>query len=182
MGLLDRLFGKPEEKPIRERTLQTLQVGDVVSYDDEDYTTEQRIEYRGDGGAIWWDYLIVNPLQKHWLGVTEDEGLEVMEWDDIPFHPAMPPLPRLTYQGEQFARAEYGFADARVNRKSGQATFERVEYWDYESESGKRLGIERWGLNEVREDQTQMTGTIRASLGAPIKPYRVKIYQSSDQT
>ena len=93
MGLLDRLFGKPEEKPIRERTLQTLQVGDVVSYDDEDYTIEQRIEYHGDGGAIWWDYLIVNPLQKHWLGVTEDEGLEVMEWDDIPFHPDMPPLP-----------------------------------------------------------------------------------------
>ncbi len=182
MGLLDRIFGKPTPKPIAERTLQTLQVGDVVEYDDQSYTVEQRNEYHGDGGAIWWDYLIVNPMQKYWMGVTEDDGLEVWLWSDIPFHPTMPPAPQLAYAGEQFARAEYGFADARITRKVGPNTFGRVEYWDYEGESGKRLGVERWGLNDVRDDQSQMTGTIHTNLGEAIKPYQVKIYQSSDET
>lgn len=181
MGLFDKLFGKREEQAIKERTLQTLLVGDVISYDDEDYTVEQRIEYHGDGGAIWWDYLITNPTTKCWLGVTEDEGVTVLLWHDIPFHPDMPPPLRLTYQNEQFDRAEYGFADARIVRRAGPGTMERVEYWDYESGSGALLSLERWGQNEVREDQRQMTGTIRATLGEEVKAYRVKIYQAEDQ-
>jgi hypothetical protein len=181
VGFLDRLFGKPEPKPIRERTLETLQVDDVVDFEDQHYTVEQRIEYHGDGGAIWWDYLIANPMEKYFLGVTADDGLEVWLWREIAFRPEMPPPTRLTFEGEEFVRAEYGFADAHIDRR-GRDTIERVEYWDYESASGKRLGLERWGLNEVRDDQSQMTGTIRSALGEQIKPYRVKIYQAEAQS
>lgn len=180
MGFLDKLFGKREESLIRERTLQTLEVNDVVSFDDNDYTVEQCIEYHGDGGAIWWDHLIVNPRDRFWLGVTEDEGLAVVLWHEVPFHPDMPPPAKLARDGEQFSRTEYGFADARITRKNGPPTMERVEYWDYESETGRRLGIERWGQNEVREDQSKMTGTIRVAQGDSLKPYRIKIYQSDE--
>lgn len=181
MGFLDKLFGKPDVKPIRERTLQTLQVADVVSFDDQDFTVEQRIEYHGDGGAVWWDYLITNPMGRVWLGVIEDEGLQVFVWKNISFHPDMPPPTKLSFQGESFVRTEYGFADARITRREGPGTMERVEYWDYESDSGKRLNVERWGQNEVREDQTQMTGTTRATVGEETKPYRIKIYQASEE-
>ncbi|MHB0870658.1 MAG: DUF4178 domain-containing protein [Chloroflexota bacterium] len=175
-------FGMEKEpERIEERTPQTLQVGDVVSYREEDYIVEQRIEYRGDGGDIWWDFLLVNPRDKHWLGVVEDEGLELTLYQDIPFHPDLPPANTVTWKGEQFHRAEYGFANAIVRKKSKLTTTERVEYWDYESESGQRLCIERWGDNVVKEDQSQMTGTIRCYTGEIIKPYQITIYPGSPE-
>lgn len=165
-----------EPKKVEERTPQTLQVGDVVSHAEEDYIVEQGIEYHGDGGDVWWDFLLVNPKDKYWLCVVEDEGLELTLYHDIPFHPDMPPATTLTYQGEAYRRSEYGFADAIIKKKSKLSTTGRVEYWDYESESGKQLSIERWGINEVREDQTQMTGMVHSSLGENIKPYQISIF------
>lgn len=173
-------FGiEKEPERIEERTPQTLQVGDVVSYDGENYIVEQRIEYRGDGGDVWWDFLLVNPKDKYWLGVVEDEGLELTLYHTIPFHPDMPPSRSISYQGEQFHRTEYGFADALIQKKSRVTTTGRVEYWDYESESEKKLCIERWGINQVKEDQSQMTGTIQTYLGHAIKPYQIEIYPGS---
>ena len=170
-------FGlEPQPKKIEERTPQTLQVGDVVSYKDENYFVEQRVEYHGDGGDVWWDMLLVNPMEKHWLGVVEDEGLELTLYHNVPFYPDMPPPTKLQYEGEDFTRTEYGFADAIVKKKSKQTTTGRVEYWDYESQSGKQLSLERWGLNEVKADQTQMTGTLTSSIGEIIKPYQISIY------
>ena len=45
--------------------------------------------------------------------------------------------------------------------------------------NGQQLSIERWGDNEVREDQSAMTGTVACSLGEIIKPYQIKIYPGS---
>ncbi|MCL4369394.1 MAG: DUF4178 domain-containing protein [Chloroflexi bacterium] len=177
-----KFFGMEKEpEKIEERTPQTLQVGDVVSYHDEDYFVEQRIEYHGDGGDVWWDFLLVNPQDKYWLGVVEDEGLALTLYHDVPFHPHMPPSDPLSYQEEEYHRTEYGFANAILKKKSKLSTTERVEYWDYESESGKQLSIERWGDNEVREDQSQMTGTIHCSIGETIKPYQITIYPGNPE-
>jgi len=170
-----------EQERIEDRTPQTLQVGDVVSFGDEDYVVEQRIEYHGDGGDIWWDFLLVSPNDKCWLGVVEDEGLELTVYHAIPFHPEMPPANPLSYNGEQFHRAEYGFADAIIKKKSRLTTSGRVEYWDYESESGKQLCIERWGVNEIKEDQSQMTGTIQSYIGEIIKPHQIRIFPGSQE-
>jgi len=173
-------FGlEKEPERVEERTPQTLQVGDVVSYSDEDYIVEQRIEYHGDGGDIWWDFLLVNPRDKYWLGVVEDEGLQLTLYHDIPFYPDMPPPTSLNYEGESFKRIEYGFANAMIQKKSKLTHTGRVEYWDYESESGKQLSLERWGINEVKADQSRMTGTIHTSLGEIIKPYQIRIYPGS---
>lgn len=175
-------FGlEPEPKKIEERTPQTLQVGDVVSYGDENYVVEQRIEYHGDGGDIWWDFLLVNPKDKCWLGVVEDEGLELTLYHNIPFYPDMPPARKLECQGETYHRTEYGFANTIVKKRSKLTTTGRVEYWDYESENGKQLCIERWGDNEIKADQSQMTGTIQCSIGSVIKPYQIQIYPGSQE-
>ncbi len=171
---------KESEKP-RERTPQTIQVGDVVSFGDEDYVVEQRIEYHGDGGDIWWDFLLVSPTDKCWLGVVEDEGLELTVYHNIPFLPTMPPPTSIEYKGEEFHRSEYGFADAIITKKSKVTTTGRVEYWDYVSESEKALCIERWGINEVRADQSQMTGSIQSSLGSMIQPYQITIYPGNPE-
>ncbi len=178
-----KFFGMEKEpQKVEERTPQTLQVGDVVSYHGEqDYVVEQRIEYHGDGGDVWWDFLLISPEDKAWLGVVEDDGLALTLYRDVPFHPHMPPSDPLAYQDEQYYRKEYGFANAIIKRKSKLSTTQRVEYWDYESESGKQLSIERWGDNEVREDQSQMTGTIHCSIGQIIKPYQVTIYPGNPE-
>jgi len=172
---------EPEPKKVEDRTPQTIQVGDVISYNDENYIVEQRIEYHGDGGDIWWDFLLVNPKDKYWLGVVEDEGLELTLYHNIPFFPDMPPAKQIQYQGETFHRTEYGFANAIIKKKSKLTTTGRVEYWDHESESGKRLCIERWGDNEVKADQSEMTGTIQCSIGSVIKPYQIQIYPGSQE-
>lgn len=165
-----------EPKKIEERTPQTLQVGDVVSYQDENYIVEQRVEYHGDGGDVWWDFLVVNPKEKFWLGVVEDEGLELTLYHNVGYRPPMPPPTELEYEGEKFHRSEYGFADAIIKKKSRLTNTGRVEYWDYDAESGKSMSVERWGINEVKEDQSRMTGTITCSIGTPIKPYMVTIF------
>ncbi|MCL4369445.1 MAG: DUF4178 domain-containing protein [Chloroflexi bacterium] len=165
-----------EPQKIEERTPQTLQVGDVVSYRDEDYQVYERIEYHGDGGDVWWDFLLVNPKDRYWLGVVEDDGLQLTLYHDIPFYPVMPPSNPITWKDEQYHRKEYGFADAIIKKKSKLTTSGRVEYWDYESENSKQLSIERWGLNEVKEDQSEMTGTVHCSLGELIKEYQITIF------
>ncbi len=170
-----------EPKKVEERTPQTLQVGDVVSYKDDDYMVDQRIEYRGDGGDVWWDFLLTNPKDNYWLGVVEDEGLVLTLYHSVPFHPDMPPPVHLEYQGEKYSRSEYGFADAVIRKKSKLTTSGRVEYWDYESETGRALSIERWGVNAVKEDQSQMTGTVQCSIGDVIKAYQITIFPGNPQ-
>jgi Domain of unknown function (DUF4178) len=179
MSWLKRLVGEDEPEKPKERTPQTMQVGDGVSYQSEDYIVEQSVEYHGDGGDVWWDFLLASPSDKYWLGVVEDEGLELTLYHAIPFHPDMPPSNPITWKDQSYRRKEYGFAGVIVKKKSKVATTGRVEYWDYENEDGKQLSIERWGDNEVREDQSAMTGTVACSLGEIIKPYQIKIYPGS---
>jgi hypothetical protein len=181
MSWLKRLIGEDEPEKPEERTPQTIQVGDGVSYLGDDFIVEQRIEYHGDGGDVWWDFLLVSPEDKYWLGVVEDEGLELTLYHNIPFHPDMPPAKTLTWKDQSYYRKEYGFADAIIKKKSKLTTAGRVEYWDYESDEGKQLCVERWGDNEVREDQSAMTGTVGCSLGETIKPYQIKIFPGAPQ-
>lgn len=175
-------FGMEKEtEKLRDRTPRTMQVGDAVSWGEENFVVEQRVEYRGDGGDLWWDYLLMSPKEKYWLGVVEDEGLELTMYRQIPFYPEMPPDDVLIYQEERFHRTEYGFADAAIKKREGLTHAGRVEYWDYESESAKQLCIERWGVNEIKTVQSEMTGTIRSYVGDIIKEYQITIFPAEPE-
>lgn len=176
---IKRFMGfNPEPKRVAERAPETIQVGDAIEIEGDNYTVQQRIEYRGDGGAVWWDYVVQTADGRRTLGVVDDDGLELTVWDEVRYFPTMPPAATLEVEGETYHRAEYGFANATTHRRSGIVPG-RVEYWDYESTSGQKLNIERWGENDYRADQSQMTGTIQVSRGRSIKPYQLKIYPGS---
>lgn len=171
--MLDRLFGHHEQ--VADRTPQTLQVGDAVSYDGENLLVEQRITYHGDGGDIWWNFVLVGPERKLLLDVDEDDGLELTMYEEAPFHPPLPVRGPVTYRGTVFEQDEHGFADASVVRRNS-ATTERVEYWYLEAADGQQMLIRRLGDNEEQLDPALMTGTVIVHVGVTIKPHQIALF------
>ncbi len=174
--MLGHLFGH-HQKPIAHRTPQTLQVGDALSYLTEDFTVEQRQELHGDGGDIWWTYVIQGADQRLWLDVDEDEGLTLTIYTPTSISVPMPIASQVTLNGVQYRVNEHGFANAIITKHSGQIG-ERIEYWYLNSSAGDEAVVRRLGDNEVTSDPTQQTGTIEVGIGKEIKQYEINIYQA----
>ena len=176
--IFDRLFGHAQH-PAAQRTAQTLRVGDAVSYLDEDFTVEQRHELHGDGGDIWWTFLIQSPERRLWLDVDEDQGLTLTVYEPSAQHVTLPIVDTLTVNGKAFHQDEHGFANDVVTRRSGESG-ERVEYWYLASDDGDQMVVRRLGDNEITTDPALQTGTMEVGIGKEIKTYELKIYQGED--
>ncbi|MFZ5988984.1 MAG: DUF4178 domain-containing protein [Bacillota bacterium] len=161
MSIFDLFKRSNKQKPVK-RNFFNIQVGDVVTYDDRDYIVSQVLEYN-EGGYKWLDYQLVDGDDELWLGVDDDDGLELSIYEEIDL--ALNDLPKeISYNGEVFYREEKSRAKA-VNRSDYTDTkYVDVEYADYENEGGtKYLSVEKWNSE------------IEVSLGYPIKQYEVKI-------
>ncbi len=149
LGWLKRVFGGDSPSPPREVSLTSLAPGDVVVHLDVTYVVEQRITYHQQG-FFWFDYRLDDGGgEVAWLSVTDDDELELAF-----FHPAdlaieIPPPDVIEFDGSRFEFDEGGRIDAKIDRGSGTETRTTVEAWDYESDDGRLLGIQRWGGNEV---------------------------------
>ena len=176
--IFDRLFGH-EHHAEKQRTLTTLQVGDAVSYLGEDFTVEQRHELHGDGGDVWWSYLIQSPERRLWLDVDEDEGLTITIYTPSHDHVPVPVADTVTVEGTAYHLDEHGFANDVLTKRSGESG-ERLEYWYLSSDGGDQLVVKRLGDNELVADPAQQTGTVEVGIGKEIKQYEVKIYQAED--
>lgn len=176
--IFDRLFGhKGQEHAQRNPT--TLQVGDAVSYLSEDFTVEQRHELHGDGGDVWWTFLIQSPERRLWLDVDEDQGLTLTIYEPSSVHVDLPIAETLTAQGKTYHVDEHGFANDIVTRRSGESG-ERVEYWYLASDEGDQLVVRRLGDNPLTDDPALRTGTLEVGIGKEIKTYELIIYQGED--
>jgi hypothetical protein len=175
--IFDRLFGHAQHPA--ERSVQTLHVGDAVSYLGEDFTVEQRHELHGDGGDVWWTYLLQSPERRLWLDVDEDQGLTLTVYEPSSVHVPLPIVDTVTVNGKAFHQDEHGFANDTVTRRSGESG-ERLEYWYLASDDDEQMVVRRLGDNEVTDDPSRQTGTIEVGLGKEIKTYEVKIYQGED--
>ena len=173
--IFDRLFGhKGQETTHRNPT--SLQVGDAVSYLSEDFTVEQRHELHGDGGDIWWSFLIQSPERRLWLDVDEDQGLTLTIYEPSSVHVALPIGETLAAAGKTYHVDEHGFANDIVTRRSGESG-ERVEYWYLASDEGDQMVVRRLGDNELTDDPALRTGTIEVGIGKEIKTYELTIFQ-----
>lgn len=147
---LKNLFASSEEPAPRDVSLTTLRPGDVVIHLDVTYMVEQRITYHQQG-FFWFDYRLDDGAgQAAWLSVADDDRLEVAFYhpvDDLelPF----PPPESFEYDGSTFTYDEGGVVDAKIDRGTGSETRTTVEAYDYESEDGRVLGIQRWNESEV---------------------------------
>lgn len=145
MGFFDKLFGKDNKRPkIEKRTPFNLQVNDVVCYDLEDYIVVGKLVY-DDSNYEWYDYQLDNGSKRIWLGSENDDELIVAIYETVDYK-----LTEITdemeYDGQIFYLEECG--EARIKAADGQVGARNdqiIEYWDYESEEGDFLCIERWG-------------------------------------
>jgi len=62
--------------PPLERTVFTLEIGDIVQYMDTDWVVEGRLTYEDDG-YTWFEYLLQDGEHIRWLSVDEDDRVEV---------------------------------------------------------------------------------------------------------
>lgn len=182
MALFDRLthLFQGSQAPLPERTPQGLQIGDMVEIDGEkEYSVEERIEYRGEGGGLWWAFLLSNPEDRAWLSVVDDMGTQLALYREVPYHPTFPLPDTITVEGKQYTVTEHGFARGRIQRRSGHLSEEeRLEYWSLEGPEGQSLAIERWGLGDERSVAAGV-GSVSVTRGTPLQAYQVKIYPAA---
>jgi hypothetical protein len=170
---LKNLFGgSNDSKPPRDVSLTTLKPGDVVIHFDVTYVVEQRITYHQQG-FFWFDYRLDDGGgQKAWLSVADDDELELAF-----FHPVddlelpFPPPKEFVYQGTQFEFEEGGRIDAKIDRGTGSETRTVVEAYDYESEDGRLLGIQRWNEAEVE-----------MAIGNSVRPVELDLLPGGDES
>ncbi|MCL4508408.1 MAG: DUF4178 domain-containing protein [Chloroflexi bacterium] len=173
--VFERLFGRARQ-PEPERTVTTLQVGDAVTLSEDDFTVEQCHELHGDGGDVWWKYLLQNPQRRVWLDVDEDQGLTITAYEPLHTHVAVPVPATITLDGKTYKVDEHGFANDIVTKRSGQSG-ERVEYWYLSADGGEQVVVWRLGDNPETGDQALQTGTVEVGIGREIQPFQLTIYQ-----
>ena len=132
-------------KVATERTLFTLQIGDVVQYQARDWIVETVYRYHQDQFE-WIEYLLRDNSDAAWLVVAEDDWLEV-SWltpvADDQLHIDLPPPRYITYEGTYYSLKEKGEArystEGRVYNQAGSCLF-----YDYEAKDGLQLSLEAY--------------------------------------
>lgn len=134
----------PELAPL-ERTVFSLQIGDIVQYLDTDWFVEGKLTYNSSG-YTWLEYLLQDQDRIRWLSVEEDDQVEVsflepVQGLDIPGTPPNSlPYNGVTYQLDESGTAQMTREGSTLNRQG-----EFCHYYDYQGPSGERLSIEDWG-------------------------------------
>ncbi|MEM1366740.1 MAG: DUF4178 domain-containing protein [Cyanobacteria bacterium P01_H01_bin.15] len=153
-----------------ERDLFTLQIGDIVQYEGDDWVVESRLTF-DDDGFTWLEYLLMDGDHQCWLAVEEDDWLEVSllhKIDDLVI--AGTPPAELTYQDLVYRLRESGTANMHRTARTGQVKAERCEYFDYEGTNQQVLSLENW------------SGSQEISVGHKIKPSALSLLPGDGQS
>ena len=134
---------KLKGKVATERTLFTLQIGDVVQYQKRDWILETIYRYQQDQFE-WVEYLLRDNSDAAWLVVVEDDWLEVSWLTPVPedqLRIELPPPRYIDYKGNYYSLREKGEAkystEGRANNQAGSCLF-----YDYQTAEGLKLSIE----------------------------------------
>lgn len=146
------------ELPSLERTIFTLQIGDIVQYMGTDWVVEGLLTYN-DKGYTWQEYLLQNEEKICWLSVEEDDTVEVSLLEGTTaLEVSSPPPAELNFQGEIYRCTESGTARMTRVGTTLNRVGEKCRYFDYEGTAGKVLSIEDWD------------GDIEITVGETIQP------------
>ncbi|WP_332849178.1 DUF4178 domain-containing protein [Bacillus sp. FJAT-42315] len=168
LGLFDRLFnrGKVEAK-VEKRTVLNLQVGDIVTYNLQDFQVVGKLHY-DDHGYTWDAYQLQGDRKAVWLSVELDDELELGIYETVQL-PLEVPIPKeVTYDGRQYRLEENGQAYVKGEGRSQNVHGKEVKYYDFEDASEEHfLSVEIWGSE------------VEVSYGYAIEEYEVKILAGS---
>ena len=151
------------ETELGERSLTDLKLNDIVCYYENDFTVEGMIAYN-QGGWKWYTYRLEDAGEQRWLGIEQDDGLEVQLWEEVEeFEVSAPPPQTIEYDGETFRRVEKGRANAESVGRTGRAVKASVSFYDYNGSNGRYLSVEDWD------------GDIEVSVGRDVDPMELTV-------
>lgn len=128
-----------------ERTIFTLQIGDVVQFGGQDWIVEGQLLYNQDG-FTWLEYLLQDAEQIRWLSVEEDDRVEVALLEPTTaLEVGSQPPPQLSFAGQSYRCIESGVAQMSRRGKTRQRQAEQCRYFDYQGPGEQVLSIEDWG-------------------------------------
>lgn len=152
-----------ESLPPLNRTLFTLQIGDIVQYEARDWVVEGKLTYDEDG-FTWVEYMVQDGDDIRWLSVSEDDMVEVswLETTNAVEISGKPPK-TLVFEGETFRRVSSG--EAKMSRLGTiqKRKAESCRYYDYEGEGDRVLSVEDWD------------GDLEVSVGETIRPSQLSL-------
>ncbi len=137
--------GKTQAALSLQRTVFTLQVGDIVQYEAADWVVEGQLTYNSHG-YIWLEYLLQDADQIRWLSVEEDDRVEVCWLQPVQgLEISHTPPAQITVAGVDFRLQESDTAQmthlgTTLNRRAQQC-----HYFDYSGADDQVLSIEDWG-------------------------------------
>lgn len=136
-----------QELPPLERTIFTLQIGDIVEHMGVDWVVEGKLMY-DDNGYNWIEYLLQEGDRICWLAVEEDDLVQVSLLDPTDeLEITGDPPAELSFTGESYRRIESG--EAFMNRVGTtlNRTSQKCRYFDYQGPGDKVLSVEDWDGN-----------------------------------
>ncbi|TKD67927.1 DUF4178 domain-containing protein [Pseudalkalibacillus hwajinpoensis] len=168
MGFLSRLFGKKEEETtIEERTVMNIQVGDIITYDLEDYQVVGNLTYTVRGYK-WQAYQLQSEGSSIWLSVEMDDELELGIYKTVKEKVSKPIPKELTIDGVVYYQDEHGHANVSGKGRGSNVNGQEVEYYDFSNEEESEfLSIEIWGTE------------VEVSKGYEVEEYEIKILAGS---
>ncbi|KIL50726.1 hypothetical protein KP77_13460 [Jeotgalibacillus alimentarius] len=169
MSFFKRLFGgKQDTRPeVKDRTVHNLKIGDIVTYDLQDYEVVGKLSYN-DHGFKWSAYQLQGVQEVIWLGVEMDDELELGIYKKSTLK-LQEPLPKeIEYEGTTYYLDETGSAIVKGEGRSQNVDGVKCKYAEYYDEDDeKALSVEIWG------------GDVEASTGYSIEEYELKIIAGS---
>jgi hypothetical protein len=156
-GALPGTGGSRNLPPV-ERTVFTLEIGDIVQYMDTDWVVEGRLTYE-DNEYTWFEYLLQDGDRIRWLSVDEDDRVEVALLEPTTqLEVSQQPPKQLTFAGETYRCVESGMATMTRIGTTLRRTGEHCQYFDYRGSNDQVLSIEDWD------------GEIEVTVGQRINP------------
>ncbi len=156
-GALPGTGGSRKLPPV-ERTVFTLEIGDIVQYMDTDWVVEGRLTYE-DNEYTWFEYLLQDGDRIRWLSVDEDDRVEVALLEPTTqLEVSQQPPKQLTFAGETYRCVESGMATMTRIGTTLRRTGEHCQYFDYRGSNDQVLSIEDWD------------GEIEVTVGQRINP------------
>lgn len=173
MGIFKRikdvLRSNSNNKPKDQVDLFSLQPGDIINIEGDDYEVEGAM-FMNDEGWKWIEYKLKEGRSTYWLSVERDDELEIILCREVVTDIKEAPG-ELEYEGIRYLLDEG--SDAVVERVVGNISVpvgKWVEYWDYyDEEEEKAFFIEKWD------------GEIETSTGRYIEDYNIEIFPISNR-
>ncbi|MDX2245102.1 MAG: DUF4178 domain-containing protein [Leptolyngbyaceae cyanobacterium bins.302] len=154
------LPGKKEQQalPSLQRTIFTLQIGDIVQYEGADWVVEGRLTF-DDNGYSWFEYMLQDGDHVRWLSVEEDDRVEVCWMEtasnlDISGNPPQ----RITHNGITYEKVEQGVARMQRIGTTLNKQAQICRYFEYSAANNQVLSVENWNDD------------IEVSVGRQIRP------------